>query len=145
MTSGDHDPKPIIGNGLTYRAAGVDMAAADALVETVKPLAQATHRRGVMGGPGGFGALFDPKAAGFCDPALGSGASGGGPDASHCVAANDAQVLEIAGTKIVGYGQAGVGLFFLQGRDQVRADEAGAAGDEEIEVFGVHNVEFRGA
>jgi phosphoribosylformylglycinamidine cyclo-ligase len=78
MTSGDHDPKPIIGNGLTYRAAGVDMAAADALVETIKPLARATHRRGVMGGLGGFGALFDLKAAGFVDPVLVSGTDGVG-------------------------------------------------------------------
>ena len=78
MTSGDHDPKPIIGNGLTYRAAGVDMAAADALVETIKPLARATTRRGVMGGLGGFGALFDLKAAGFVDPVLVSGTDGVG-------------------------------------------------------------------
>ena len=78
MTSGDHDPKPIIGNGLTYRAAGVDMEAADALVETIKPLARATNRRGVMGGLGGFGALFDLKAAGFVDPVLVSGTDGVG-------------------------------------------------------------------
>jgi phosphoribosylformylglycinamidine cyclo-ligase len=70
MTSGDHDPKPIIGNSLTYRAAGVDMEAANALVETIKPLARATNRRGVVGGLGGFGALFDLKAAGFVDPVL---------------------------------------------------------------------------
>ena len=78
MTSGDHDPKPIIGNGLTYRAAGVDIEAANALVETIKPLARATHRRGVMGGLGGFGALFDLKAAGFVDPVLVSGTDGVG-------------------------------------------------------------------
>ena len=58
MTSGDHDPKPIIGNSLTYRAAGVDMEAANALVETIKPLARATNRRGVVGGLGGFGWLL---------------------------------------------------------------------------------------
>ena len=78
MTSGDHDPEPIPGNGLTYRAAGVDIAAADALVETIKPLARATNRRGVMGGLGGFGALFDLKAAGFADPVLVSGTDGVG-------------------------------------------------------------------
>src|SRR6516162_10368542 len=64
MTSGDHESKPAAGNGLTYRAAGVDIEAADALVETIKPLARATNRRGVMGGLGGFGALFDLKSAG---------------------------------------------------------------------------------
>jgi phosphoribosylformylglycinamidine cyclo-ligase len=56
--------------GLNYRAAGVDIDAGDALVEAIKPLAQSTRRRGVMGGLGGFGALFDPKAAGFTDPVL---------------------------------------------------------------------------
>jgi phosphoribosylformylglycinamidine cyclo-ligase len=78
MTSGDHEPEPTTGNGLTYRAAGVDIEAADALVETIKPLARATNRRGVMGGLGGFGALFDLKAAGFVDPVLVSGTDGVG-------------------------------------------------------------------
>jgi phosphoribosylformylglycinamidine cyclo-ligase len=58
------------GNGLTYRAAGVDIDAGEALVEAIKPLARATARAGVLGGIGGFGALFDPKAAGFADPIL---------------------------------------------------------------------------
>ena len=54
----------------TYRDAGVDIAAGDALVERIKPVAAATRRPGVMGGLGGFGALFDLKAAGFRDPIL---------------------------------------------------------------------------
>jgi phosphoribosylformylglycinamidine cyclo-ligase len=58
------------GSGLTYRGAGVDIDAGEALVEAIKPLARATARAGVMGGIGGFGALFDPKAAGFADPVL---------------------------------------------------------------------------
>ncbi len=78
MTSGDHDSEPTAGNGLTYRAAGVDIEAGDALVETIKPLARATQRRGVMGGLGGFGALFDLKAAGFVDPVLVSSTDGVG-------------------------------------------------------------------
>jgi phosphoribosylformylglycinamidine cyclo-ligase len=57
-------------NGFTYRQAGVDIDAGDALVERIKPLARATSRAGVMGGLGGFGALFDPKAAGYLDPVL---------------------------------------------------------------------------
>ena len=57
-------------NGLSYRDAGVDIDAGDALVEAVKPHAAATDRPGVMGGLGGFGALFDLKAAGFRDPIL---------------------------------------------------------------------------
>ena len=63
---------------LTYRAAGVDIAAGDALVERIKPLARATSRAGVMGGLGGFGALFDLRAAGFHDPVLVSTTDGVG-------------------------------------------------------------------
>lgn len=62
----------------TYRDAGVDIAAGDALVERIKPLAAATNRPGVMGGLGGFGALFDLKAAGFTDPVLVSTTDGVG-------------------------------------------------------------------
>jgi len=63
---------------MTYRAAGVDIDAGDALVERIKPLAKATTRAGVMGGLGGFGALFDLKAAGFQDPVLVSSTDGVG-------------------------------------------------------------------
>ncbi len=63
---------------ITYRAAGVDIEAGDALVERIKPLAKATTRAGVMGGLGGFGALFDLKAAGFADPVLVSTTDGVG-------------------------------------------------------------------
>ena len=62
----------------TYRDAGVDIAAGDALVERIKPVAAATMRPGVMGGLGGFGALFDLKAAGFTDPVLVSTTDGVG-------------------------------------------------------------------
>jgi phosphoribosylformylglycinamidine cyclo-ligase len=56
--------------GLTYAEAGVDIDAGNALVERIKPAARATMRPGVMGGLGGFGALFDLKAAGYADPVL---------------------------------------------------------------------------
>jgi phosphoribosylformylglycinamidine cyclo-ligase len=62
----------------TYRDAGVDIAAGDALVERIKPHAARTKRSGVMGGLGGFGALFDLKAAGFADPILVSTTDGVG-------------------------------------------------------------------
>jgi phosphoribosylformylglycinamidine cyclo-ligase len=65
-------------NGVTYREAGVDIEAGDALVERIKPLAKGTTRSGVMGGLGGFGALFDLKAAGFIDPVLVSTTDGVG-------------------------------------------------------------------
>lgn len=56
--------------GASYKAAGVDIAAGEALVETIAPAAKATARAGVLGGLGGFGAAFDLKAAGFTDPIL---------------------------------------------------------------------------
>lgn len=57
-------------NGITYADAGVDIDAGNALVERIKPAAAATRRAGVMSGLGGFGALFDLRAAGFTDPVL---------------------------------------------------------------------------
>jgi phosphoribosylformylglycinamidine cyclo-ligase len=63
---------------VTYREAGVDIEAGDALVEAIKPAAGATARAGVMGGLGGFGALFDLRAAGYRDPILVSSTDGVG-------------------------------------------------------------------
>jgi phosphoribosylaminoimidazole synthetase len=57
-------------NGLTYAQAGVDIDAGAALVERIKPLAKATRRAGAEASLGGFGALFDLKAAGYDDPLL---------------------------------------------------------------------------
>ncbi|MEX2630867.1 MAG: phosphoribosylformylglycinamidine cyclo-ligase [Tistlia sp.] len=54
----------------TYKDAGVDIDAGNALVEAIKPLAKSTARAGALGGLGGFGALFDPRAAGYSDPLL---------------------------------------------------------------------------
>ncbi|WOI55113.1 phosphoribosylformylglycinamidine cyclo-ligase [Palleronia sp. LCG004] len=56
--------------GLTYAEAGVDIGAGNELVDRIKPAAKATARAGMMSGLGGFGALFDPRAAGFLDPVL---------------------------------------------------------------------------
>lgn len=58
------------GQGLTYADAGVDIDAGNALVERIKPAAKRTERPGTMAGLGGFGALFDLKAAGYRDPIL---------------------------------------------------------------------------
>lgn len=57
-------------NGLTYADAGVDIDAGNALIDRIKPAAAATARPGVMAGLGGFGALFDLRAAGYDDPIL---------------------------------------------------------------------------
>ncbi len=56
------------GDGLTYRAAGVDIDEGERLVDLIKPLAKSTARPGAEAALGGFAALFDPKAAGFKDP-----------------------------------------------------------------------------
>ncbi len=77
MTSPEH-AAPATVTGLSYADAGVDIDAGDALVDAIKPLAHATTRAGVLGGLGGFGALFDPKAAGFADPILVSTTDGVG-------------------------------------------------------------------
>src|SRR3954469_12270977 len=62
---------------LTYRDAGVDIDAGDALVEKIKPYARRTMRPGVLAGIGGFGALFEvPK--GYPEPVLVSGTDGVG-------------------------------------------------------------------
>jgi phosphoribosylformylglycinamidine cyclo-ligase len=55
---------------ISYRDAGVDIDAGNALVEAIKPLAKATRRAGADADLGGFGALFDLKRAGFKDPIL---------------------------------------------------------------------------
>ena len=56
--------------GLTYAQAGVDIEAGNALVERLKALVRATRRSGADAEIGGFGGLFDLKAAGFTDPVL---------------------------------------------------------------------------
>jgi phosphoribosylformylglycinamidine cyclo-ligase len=61
-----------------YAEAGVDIDAGNALVDAIKPLAKATARIGADAGLGGFGALFDLKAAGFRDPILVSTTDGVG-------------------------------------------------------------------
>ncbi|MGD2133619.1 MAG: phosphoribosylformylglycinamidine cyclo-ligase [Maricaulaceae bacterium] len=65
-------------NGLSYRDAGVDIDEGDRLVAAVAPLAASTARPGADVELGGFGGLFDLKAAGFSDPVLVSGTDGVG-------------------------------------------------------------------
>jgi phosphoribosylformylglycinamidine cyclo-ligase len=55
---------------LTYADAGVDIAAGNALVKAIAPLARATARPGADAELGGFGGFFDPRAAGYKDPLL---------------------------------------------------------------------------
>ncbi len=73
MPSQDESSRP----GLSYRDAGVDIDAGDALVDAIKPLAARTMRDGVLAGIGGFGALFElPRR--YREPVLVSGTDGVG-------------------------------------------------------------------
>ncbi|OGI46052.1 MAG: phosphoribosylformylglycinamidine cyclo-ligase [Candidatus Muproteobacteria bacterium RBG_16_65_34] len=67
-------PRP----SLTYRDAGVDIDAGDALVEAIKPIARATDRPGVLAGVGGFGALFQIPPGQYREPVLVSSTDGVG-------------------------------------------------------------------
>ena len=68
---------PPSSSALSYKDAGVDIEAGDALVERIKPLARKTMREGVLAGIGGFGALFEvPKR--YREPVLVSGTDGVG-------------------------------------------------------------------
>lgn len=65
-------------DAVSYAEAGVDIDAGNALVERIGPLARETLRPGTTAGLGGFGALFDLKAAGYSDPILVAAADGVG-------------------------------------------------------------------
>jgi len=64
------EPGPKRNDPVTYRDAGVDIDAGNALVHAIKPLVRATRRPGADADLGGFGGLFDLKAAGYRDPIL---------------------------------------------------------------------------
>jgi phosphoribosylformylglycinamidine cyclo-ligase len=71
----------------SYKDAGVDIDAGEALVDAIKPLAAATRRTGADASLGGFGALFDLKAAGYRDPILVATTDGVGTKLKVAIAA----------------------------------------------------------
>ncbi len=75
-------------NGLTYSDAGVDIDAGNLLVEKIKPAVRSTRRPGADGEIGGFGGLFDLKAAGFTDPILVAANDGVGTKLKIAIDAN---------------------------------------------------------
>jgi phosphoribosylformylglycinamidine cyclo-ligase len=78
---------PSHNNSGAYKDAGVDIDAGNALVEAIKPLAKSTARIGSDAGLGGFGAMFDLKAAGYKDPILVASTDGVGTKLKVAIAA----------------------------------------------------------
>lgn len=81
-----------------YRRAGVDIEAGNALVRRIAPQAAGTRRAGVMGGLGGFGALFDVAAAGYRDPLLVAATDGVGTKLKLAI---ESQNLDTVGIDLV--------------------------------------------
>ena len=81
--------------GDAYKDAGVDIDAGAALVDAIKPLAKATVRVGADAGLGGFGALFDLKAAGYKDPILVASTDGVGTKLKIAISAGKHDTIGI--------------------------------------------------
>ena len=75
-------------NGLSYKHAGVDIDAGNALVEAIKPAIRATRRPGADGEIGGFGGLFDLQSAGYKNPLLVAANDGVGTKLRVAIEAN---------------------------------------------------------
>jgi phosphoribosylformylglycinamidine cyclo-ligase len=82
-------------SGLTYADAGVDIDAGNALVDAIKPLVRATRRPGADAEIGGFGGLFDLKAAGFKDPILVAANDGVGTKLKIAIDSNSHETIGI--------------------------------------------------
>ena len=73
---------------LSYKDSGVDVDSGNQFVEDIKPLANSTHRQGVLGNIGGFGALFDLKSLQYRNPILVSSTDGVGTKLELSIACN---------------------------------------------------------
>ncbi len=122
--------KAAAGRPYSYAAAGVDIAAGNALVEAIKPAAASTRRPGADAALGGFGAVFDLKAAGYRDPLLVSGTDGVGTKLKIAAATGEHRGIGIdlvamcANDVLV---QGAEPLFFLDYFATARLDQALAA------------------
>ena len=81
--------------GLSYSDAGVDIGAGNELVERIKPSLKKTNRAGVVSAIGGFGGLFDLKAAGFNDPILVAATDGVGTKLKIAIETNQLSTIGI--------------------------------------------------
>jgi len=89
------DPKIDAEIGLTYAQAGVDIDAGNLLVKKIKPLVRATARAGSESEIGGFGGLFDLRAAGFHDPILVAANDGVGTKLKIAIDSNQHETIGI--------------------------------------------------
>jgi len=80
---------------LTYAQAGVDIDAGNQMIEQIKPLVRATARKGAGSEIGGFGGLFDLRAAGFQDPILVAANDGVGTKLKIAIASNQHDTIGI--------------------------------------------------
>ena len=91
-------PAPRSSRPVAYADSGVDIDAGNALVEAIKPLVRATRRPGAGAEIGGFGGLFDPKAAGYRDPLLVAATDGVGTKLRVAI---DTGILDTIGIDLV--------------------------------------------
>jgi phosphoribosylformylglycinamidine cyclo-ligase len=123
------------GHKYSYRRAGVDIDAGEALVARLKPLAAATARPGTDAALGGFGGLFDLAACGFRDPVLVAATDGVGTKllVANAVGRHDTVGIDLVAMCVNDLAAQGAEpLFFLDyfatGRLDVDAAEAVVAG-----------------